>query len=128
MTTLTPHALGALLMGSAEGFYATEAAARLLVEHFRWLDRDDFRLACVNLDDDAGHPVAWVDWDAVPGFVEAAPCSSTEAQVLRLCAELAGVDTGVGLADLLGGLDDRNGPLVVEAIAHVALRGKERRR
>jgi hypothetical protein len=128
VTTLTPHALAALLTASARGFYATEAAARLLVGHWRWLERDDFRLACVNLDDEDGHPVAWVDWDTVPAFAEAAACSSTEAQVLRLCAELAGIDSGVALADLLGHLDDRNGPLVLDAIAHIALRGKERQR
>ena len=124
MTTLTPHALAALLRAGAEGLYATEAAAELLIEHRRWLERDDFQLHCVDLDDEDGHQMAWVDWPAVPGFVDEATCSTTEAQVLRLAAELAGTDTGVPVGELLTRLDDRNGPLVVAAVSHVALRGR----
>jgi hypothetical protein len=128
MSTLTPHALTALLRADGHGSYATQAATELLIEHHRWLDRPDFQTACINVDDDAGYPVAWVDWAAIPAFVASAPCSTTEANVLRLAAELVGVDTGIALGRLLAGLDDRNGPRVVAAVAHVALCGREARR
>ena len=44
----------------------------LLIAHDRWLRRDDFLAACVDYDHHTGdgHPVAWVDWDAVPAFVD----------------------------------------------------------
>ena len=57
-------------------------------------------------------------WDAIPAFVERAPLSSSEANILRLVAELGGTDTGVPLDDLLSGLDDNNATLVRDAIAY----------
>ncbi len=128
MNTLTLDQLGDLLLADAEGVYAGEAAAHLLIAHDRWLRRDDFLAVCVNYDHHAGdgHPVAWVDWDAVPAFVEAAPCASSEARILRLACELAGVDTGHPLEDLLAGLDDIRGGLVLDALAHAVTRGGRR--
>ena len=59
-----------------------------------------------------------MDWVAVPAFADRAACSSSEARVLRLAAELAGVDTGHPMADLLMSLDDSNSRLVLFAVAH----------
>jgi hypothetical protein len=126
VTTLTPDQLAALLRAWAAGYYADEAAAQLLCEHRTWLTRPDFLAACVEYDHDGTTPAAWVVWDAVPDFLDRMACSSSEARVLRLAAELAGVDTGLPLAELLSSLDDRNSRLVVDAIAH-ALRVGGRR-
>jgi hypothetical protein len=86
MPTLTPDQLAHLLRQSAAGYYCGEAAAQLLCEHRSWLTRPDFLAACVDYDHDGTTPVAWVTWDAVPGFVDRAACSSSEARVLRLAA------------------------------------------
>ena len=128
MHTLTSDQLARLLRASAAGYYPSEAAAQLLTEHRRWLDRSGFRHACVEYDHDGTMPVAWVDWQAVPAFLDqaGAECSSSEARILRLAAELAGVDTGHALADLLVSLDDHNSALVLDAITHVLTRGGRR--
>jgi hypothetical protein len=68
----------------------------------------------------------WVHWAAIPQFAEHAPCSTTEANILRLAAELRDVDCGVPLGQLLTGLDDRNSRLVADAIDHVLTRGGRR--
>jgi hypothetical protein len=126
MSTLIPDQLAHLLRASAAGYYTDEAAAQLLCEHRTWLTRADFRAACVDYDHDGTTPVAWVEWPAVPAFVDRAACSSSEVRVLRLAAELAGVDTGVPLAELLTSLDDTNSRLVLFAIAHALHIGDRR--
>jgi hypothetical protein len=126
MHTLTPDQLATLLTASAAGYYPSEAAAALLTTHRRWLERPDFRTTCIDYDHDGHAPIAWVDWQSVPAFVDRAACSSSEARVLRLAAELAGVDTATPLADLLSGLDDTNSALVLDAISHVLTRGGRR--
>jgi hypothetical protein len=118
MHTLTTDAIADLLRQRATGSYADEAATELLIAHRTWLDRRDFLTTCVDYDHDGHHPVVWVDWHRVPAFLDAAPCSASEARILRLATELSGIDTGWALADLLCGLDDRNSALVVDAIAH----------
>lgn len=118
MNTLTTATIADLLRRRATGSYADEAAVELLIAHGVWLERRDFLTACVDYDHDGHDPVVWADWHTVPAFLESAPCSTSEARVLRLAAELAGIDTGRPLADLLCGLDDRNSGLVVGAIAH----------
>jgi hypothetical protein len=118
MHTLTPDQLAHLLRQSAAGSYADEAAIELSIAHGSWLRRSDFLTACVNYDHDRNHPVAWIDFDTVNDFLVRAGCSSSEARILRLAAELAGVDTGHPLAELLSSLDDTNSALVVDAIAH----------
>jgi hypothetical protein len=118
VTTLTPDQLAHLLRSSAAGPYADEAAVMLVCEHRSWLTRRDFVAACVNYDHDGTVPVAWMDWVAVPAFADRAACSSSEARVLRLAAELAGVDTGHPLVELLTSLDDSNSRLVLFAVAH----------
>jgi hypothetical protein len=126
MTTLTPDQLAPLLRASAAGWYATEAATELLCEHRSLLTRADFLAACVDYDHDGTTPVAWVTWDAIPGYVDRAPLSSSEARILGLAAELAGTDTGTPLAELLSGLDDGNARLVADAIAHALRIGGRR--
>jgi hypothetical protein len=128
MSTLTPEQLAHLLRQEAAGYYTTEAAAQLLTGHRSWLTRPDFLAACVDYDHDGATPVAWVQWSAVPAFVDQAPCSSSEARILRLAAELAGIDTGEPLAELLAGLDDHNSRLVADAIAHALRITPEARR
>jgi hypothetical protein len=118
VTTLTPDQLAQLLRQDAAGYYASEAAAQLLCDHGSWLRRSDFVAACLDYDHDGTTAAAWVHWAAVPAFVDAAPCSSSEGRVLRLAAELAGIDSGQPLGDLLSGLDDRNSQIVVDAVAH----------
>jgi hypothetical protein len=125
MHTLTSGQLAHLLTASAAGYYPSEAAARLITGHGRWLDRTDFRQACVEYDHDGHAPIAWVDWQAVPAFLDRAgtACSGSEARILALASEIAGVDTGTPLAELLASLDDTNSRLVLDAIAHVLTRG-----
>ena len=118
MTTLTPDQLVALLHTSAAGSYTSEAAAQLLCGHRSLLGRADFLAACVDYDHDGTAPDAWVTWEAIPGYVNRAAVSSSEANILRLVAELAGTDTGVPLAALVSGLDDGNARLVLNALAH----------
>ena len=118
MHTLTTDTVADLLRQRATGSYADEAATELLIAHGTWLDRRDFLTTCVDYDHDGHHPVVWVDWHAVPAFLDAAPCSASEARILQLATELSGIDTGCSLSDLLCGLDTRNSTLVVDAIGH----------
>ena len=127
MTTLTPDQLAALLRASAEGYYAHEAATRLICGHRSLLARADFLAACVEYDHDGTAPVAWIDWTAVVDLAAHGPLSGSDARILRLAAELAGHDTAVPLGDLLTGLDDDNSRLVLDAIAHALHTGDGRR-
>jgi hypothetical protein len=140
MTTVPVPRLAALLTASAKGYYATEAAAQLLIAHEMWLHRSDFLQDCVWVSSDAdddGCP-AWpcalpiddlthagIAWDRLAAFAISAPCSGSESRILRLVAELAGYDTATPLDELLSGLDDRNGALVVDTIAHALGRHRE---
>jgi hypothetical protein len=129
VTTVTPAQLAELLRASAVDFsdgYAAEAAAHLLTGHRSLLTRVDFVTACVDYDHDGTTPVAWIVWEAIPSYVDRAPLSSSEANILRLVAELGGIDSGVPLANLLAGLDDSNARLVLAALAHVLNRGDQR--
>jgi hypothetical protein len=124
--TLTTDQLAQLLRHAAAGFYSTEAAAQLICGHRRLLDRDDFRAACIQYDHDGDEPFAWIDWDAIPDYATRAPLSASEIRILRMVAELAEVDTGIPLGDLLRGLDDTNARLVLDAITHRLTRGGRR--
>jgi hypothetical protein len=127
VTTLALDALATGLEATARSDYGTEAAAQLLIGHARWLERPDFRDALVLTDRErCSPPVVWVHWPAVPAFVTTAPCSTSEARILRLAASLAGTNTGRPLADLLSGLDVTNAGLVAGAIAHVLSHGGRR--
>ena len=115
---MTPEALAAAMLAQAEGSYAAEAAVGLLVEHGSWPARADFH-AFVDVGPSLGDDrvlMASVDWEAA--IAANLPASSTEAQMLAVAAELAGVDTGRTLQDLLCGLDRANTTLVIRAVLH----------
>jgi hypothetical protein len=121
--------LADLLVADARGDFAKEAAAHLVVAHDRWLRRDDFVSALLGYDRHLdGHPVAWIDWPEVPAFLDQHryACSSSEARILRIAAELAGTDTYTPIDELLTGLDDTNAGLVLDAFAHALTRGGQR--
>jgi len=115
---VTPEGLVVALLAQAEGSYAAEAAVGLLVEHGSWPARADFH-AFVDVGPSLGDDrvlMASVDWEAA--LAADLPASSSETQMLAVAAELAGVDTGRSLQDLLCGLDRANTTLVVRAVLH----------
>ncbi len=121
---MTPERLAFALFAQAEGSYTAEASVGLLVEHGSWLARADF-VRFVDVAASFGNDrvvMAWVDWEAALAAELAA--SSSEIQMLAVAAELAGVDTGRTLQDLLGGLDRTNTTLVIRAVLH-AQRGAD---
>jgi len=113
-----PEGLAATLLAQAEGSYPAEAAVGLLIEHGSWLARADFH-AFVDVGPSFGDDrvlMASVDWEAA--IAANLPASSSETQMLAVAAELAGVDTGRTLQDLLCGLDRANTTLVIRAVLH----------
>lgn len=115
---MIPEALAAALLVQAEGSYAFEAAVGLLIEHGGWLARPDFQ-AFVDVGSSLGDDrvlMASIDWEAA--LAADLPASSSEAQMLAVAAELAGVDTGRALQELLCGLDRANTTLVIRAVLH----------
>jgi len=115
---VTPEGLVVALLARAEGSYAAEAAVGLLIEHGSWPARADFH-ASVDVGPSLGDDrvlTASVDWKAA--IAANLPASSSEAQMLAVAAELAGVDTGRTLQDLLCGLDRANTTLVIRAVLH----------
>ena len=115
---MNPDGVAAALAAQAEGFYSAEAAVGLLIEHRSWLARADFRSfvdVTPSLVDDRVM-MASVDWEAA--LTANLPASSSETQMLAVAAELAGVDTGRSLQDLICGLDRANTTLVVRAVLH----------
>ena len=118
MANLPVTLLPASLRNHARGNRHLTAAVELLIAHGAWLHQLGFVDECVDHSTDLdGGPVVWIDWELVTGYLEDAACSSSEARVLSIAAELAGVDTGRPLADLLDGLDDRTTAMVLTAIA-----------
>lgn len=120
-----PDQLTAALRGHARGLLATEAAVELLIGHRRWLARLDF------IDDYIAPgpglanptPMVWVDWPAAITALDTGtlPCSSSEAQMLRIAASLAdGIP--LDLRDVLIGLDTDNLALVAQAVLHTGRR------
>ena len=129
MNTLPTSRLALALREQARGSYGTEAAVELLIGHGTWLRRHDFLNRLVEYGNTTGGSAvtsAWISWDNVPSFVVRARCAGSEERILRLAAELAGVDSGVPLVELLAQLDDTNADLVLDAIAHVLTRGGRR--
>lgn len=92
------------------------AAIELLIAHGTWLGRRDFIDECLEQGTHPdGDPYLFVNWELVPAFLEDASCSSSEARMLAIAAELAGITTGRTLADLVC-LDQRHTGLVAAAI------------
>jgi hypothetical protein len=117
--TTTPQALPGLLRAHAAGLLADTAAVDLLVTHRYWLHRPAFTARFV-------HPItasdgrctgAWIDWPAAITALQRGelPCSSSQADMLRIAASL-GAALPVILRDVLGGLDRANIAAVRAAI------------
>jgi hypothetical protein len=130
---LTFDALAEALRAQAKGAYAAEAVAELLIRHESWLRRHDF----VHLIEvfpsfaDTSVLMASVDWEAVsellPATQDAAgdlAASGSERCILAVAASLAGYPSALPLDDLLIGLDDSNGLLVLRSLQH-ARRGRQ---
>ncbi len=123
-TTLPPARLAAMLRAWSAGLYPSEAATELLIAHGTWLHRPDFLLTLVDAVEDGwgrgGHivPMASVDWDRVETFLAHTYGSTSELNVLRLAASLAGATTTGSLLDMTSGLDDTNTRYVLDALAH----------
>ncbi|MEV5741603.1 hypothetical protein AB0L30_16280 [Microbispora rosea] len=120
---LPPGDLAEALRRWANGTYATEAAAELLIRHDYWPDRPDFRrlaLRYVTKTSD-GLPLAFIDWRAARAALKAGrlPCSSSEAAVLRLALSLA-TSAPVDLGEAVSSLDVTNIARVCAAIRHAA--------
>ena len=120
MATVSGPDLPTMLRQHVQGLHHLEAAVDLLIAHDRWLRRGEFLAACVIHDrhflDD--HPIAYIDWDLVVGFLAETSASSSETRMLLIAAELADVATGWTISELLSGLDDTNTRLVLDAVAH----------
>lgn len=116
-TDLDHHALVDALRAHAKGLYASEAATGLLIEHDSWLRRWDF-LALIEVIPHLfdGYDMARIDWEDLANHD--LPGSGSEWHMLNIIRELAGVNTGFGLGELLSGLDDTNTQLVLRAILH----------
>ena len=112
--------LVACLREHAGGLLADTAAVDLLARHHTWLARTDFRRhipigRCPTTDT----PLAYIRWRAALTALTSGqlPCSSGEADILRIAAGL-GATIPVHLRHVLSGLDRHNIALVTDAITH----------
>jgi hypothetical protein len=113
---MTAPSLPAELRAGAEGLYALEAAAGLIIAHGTWLDRDDF--TCFIHHDAA---IAAIDWEAAVATLEngGLPASGGERRMLRLAASLAD-QAPVSLGEAITGIDNHNVGLLVRAVFHAS--------
>jgi hypothetical protein len=113
--TLTFDQLADALRTQARGSYSHEASVDLLIDHGRWLRRNDFvdRID-IQVSYDGCALFASVDWDGVRDADLVA--SDSETQILDIAAELAGHDSGRPLAHLVTGLDATNIARVIHAV------------
>jgi hypothetical protein len=102
----------------AVGITAATAAIDLVAAHRVWLTRPDFAPfiqhgRCHS----TGAPMATIRWRAAITALSQGrlPCSSSEADILRIAASL-GASVPVRLRDVLGCLDHRNITHVIRAI------------
>jgi hypothetical protein len=107
----------------AKGLFTVEAAVELLIGHGSWLGRADFLEMTMEFDAGIvdGAVVAVVDWEAAVAGLESGrlPCSSSEGEMLRVAASIAG-GVRLDLGSALCGLDERNVTLVAAAVLHAA--------
>ncbi len=111
--------LVAALHEHAAGITADVAAVDLIATHRVWLTRPDFGPFI-----QPGHchptaaPMALIRWRAAVTALgqRRLPCSSSEADILRIAASL-GAGVPIRLRDVLGTLDHRNIALITKAIA-----------
>jgi hypothetical protein len=102
----------------AVGITAATAAADLIAAHRVWLARPDFAPFIQHGRCHAtGAPMATIRWRAAITALGQGrlPCSSSEADILRIAASL-GAGVPVRLRDVLGCLDHRNIAHVIRAI------------
>jgi hypothetical protein len=112
------------LRAFATGLPAYEAAIELLVAHGSHLRNPDFIDACVDTLDDGIHPpLTWIDWGVAAALAAAGDHPADD--IVILAAELAGVDTGRSLGDLLAAAAAADGPAVTAALTHT-IHGNER--
>jgi hypothetical protein len=98
----------------------------LLIAHGHGLARRDFRHALVDgVDDGWGRsggvePMASIDWDAVGEVLEQPDvgASASEVTILKLAASMAGACGPASPMEITGVLDETNGRLVLDALAH----------
>lgn len=115
----------AALRAGARGLLCAEAAIELIVEQQSWLERADFVSAHIDrwgdtTDEDAAG-VASIDWVGALDALDAGqlPCSSGEAQLLRIAGSLAeGIP--IDLRDNITSLDSTSTGLVARALCHAA--------
>jgi hypothetical protein len=114
---MTASSLPAALRAGAEGLYALEAAAGLIIAHRTWLARDDDFGRFIH----HGAGMAAIDWEAAIDALHAGrlPCSGRERRMLYLAASLADW-APVSLGEAVTGFDDRNVGLPVITIRHVS--------
>jgi hypothetical protein len=124
-STLTPQQLGPMLRCWAAGMENVEAAVELLIAHRYWLERADFKAACVTADDEGWSPdgticsIATIDWAAVAATAKDTDAPPAAGSVLRLACSLAdGLKHAVALGKELQNVDHADVPLILEAIAH----------
>lgn len=118
-SSLPTDELVAALRAGVRGLSSSEAAAELIVAHDFWLHRPDFRqFVNVTLRLDGTDRLASIDWPAVTDAN--LPSSASEAAILRLACEVAGVPTDCSLQELVCGLDETNTVLALRAILHTA--------
>jgi hypothetical protein len=107
----------------AKGLFTVEAAVELLIGHCSWLGRADFLEMAVEFGGGIvdGAVLAAVDWEAAVAGLESGrlPCSSSEGEMLRVAASIAG-GVRLDLGSALCGLDERNVTLVAAAVLHAA--------
>jgi hypothetical protein len=105
----------------ANGLLCLEAAVGLLTGSSTWLYRQDFLDTAVEMITEPGREMAFVDFTAAAGALEAGglPCSPGEKAVLQVAAGIA-VGCPVDLQDALSCLDAANAALVADAVLHAA--------
>jgi hypothetical protein len=111
--------LVAALHEHAAGITAATAAVGLIATHRVWLPRPDFHpFIQYGHCHGTGQPTALIRWRAAVTALNQhrLPCSTSEADILRIAASL-GAGTPIRLRAVLGCLDHRNIALVTEAIA-----------
>ena len=104
----------ALLAGVVGADWSEQAAVDLLVGHWHWLGRWEFRRAVEADICDDGKLCAWVNWNHVAMDV---PASSGELRILAIARSLGGVASERSLADLLTSLDETNTARVLRAVS-----------
>jgi len=123
-TAMTVEQLAPLLRAWAAGLYPAEAGVELLIAHRTWLQRRDFILALVDTIDEGWGPggtvipMASIDWDRVQAFLTATYGSTSEINILRIAASLAGATIPTSLLVMTASLDTTNAALVLDALAH----------